>query len=67
MVLSTARHVIFISLDTTRPDHIGCYGNPWISTPNLDRLMASAVRFSNAYATVPLCAPCRAELAICSV
>lgn len=34
-----------------------------IQTPNLDRLMGQAVRFSNAYATVPLCAPCRAELA----
>jgi len=33
-----------------------------ILTPNLDRLMARGVRFSNAYATVPLCAPCRAEL-----
>ncbi|MFV0493379.1 MAG: sulfatase-like hydrolase/transferase [Pseudorhodobacter sp.] len=34
-----------------------------IQTPNLDRFMENAVRFSNAYATVPLCAPCRAELA----
>jgi arylsulfatase A-like enzyme len=34
-----------------------------IQTPNLDRLMGEGVRFSNAYATVPLCAPCRAELA----
>ena len=34
-----------------------------IETPNIDRLMARGVRFSNAYATVPLCAPCRAELA----
>lgn len=34
-----------------------------ISTPNIDRFMAEGVRFSNAYATVPLCAPCRAELA----
>ncbi|GAB5448376.1 sulfatase-like hydrolase/transferase [Gymnodinialimonas sp.] len=34
-----------------------------IQTPHLDRLMAEGVRFSNAYATVPLCAPCRAELA----
>ncbi|MEM9967907.1 MAG: sulfatase-like hydrolase/transferase [Pseudomonadota bacterium] len=33
-----------------------------IQTPNLDRFMAKAVRFTNAYATVPLCAPCRAEL-----
>jgi arylsulfatase A-like enzyme len=34
-----------------------------IKTPNLDRLMARGVRFANAYATIPLCAPCRAELA----
>ncbi len=34
-----------------------------IQTPNLDRFMAGAARFTNTYATVPLCAPCRAELA----
>lgn len=34
-----------------------------IRTPNIDALMAEGVRFANAYATVPLCAPCRAELA----
>ena len=34
-----------------------------ISTPNIDRFMSEGVRFANAYATVPLCAPCRAELA----
>lgn len=34
-----------------------------IETPNIDRLMNRGVRFENAYATVPLCAPCRAELA----
>ncbi|NKX43558.1 sulfatase-like hydrolase/transferase [Roseicyclus persicicus] len=34
-----------------------------IRTPNLDRFMARAARFTNAYATVPLCAPCRAEIA----
>lgn len=34
-----------------------------IRTPNIDRFMARGVRFANAYATVPLCAPCRAELA----
>ncbi|RMA41703.1 sulfatase-like hydrolase/transferase [Rhodophyticola porphyridii] len=34
-----------------------------IETPNLDRFMRRGARFTNAYATVPLCAPCRAELA----
>ncbi|MFV0292084.1 MAG: sulfatase-like hydrolase/transferase [Paracoccus sp. (in: a-proteobacteria)] len=34
-----------------------------IQTPNIDCLLASGVRFANTYATVPLCAPCRAEVA----
>ena len=34
-----------------------------IKTPNIDRFMSEGVRFKNSYATVPLCAPCRAELA----
>lgn len=34
-----------------------------IQTPNIDRLMAEGTRFANAYATIPLCAPCRAEVA----
>lgn len=34
-----------------------------IHTPNIDRFMAEGARFANAYATVPLCAPCRAEVA----
>ena len=38
------------------------FGIP-IQTPNLDRFLNRGVRFSNTYATVPLCAPCRAELA----
>ncbi|PWK59621.1 sulfatase-like hydrolase/transferase [Roseicyclus mahoneyensis] len=38
------------------------FGLP-IQTPNLDRFMGQAARFTNAYATVPLCAPCRAEVA----
>ncbi|MBS0563699.1 MAG: sulfatase-like hydrolase/transferase [Proteobacteria bacterium] len=37
------------------------FGIP-ILTPNIDRLAAMGARFANAYATVPLCAPCRAEL-----
>ncbi|MEM6477681.1 MAG: sulfatase-like hydrolase/transferase [Pseudomonadota bacterium] len=34
-----------------------------IQTPNIDRIMKAGVTFSNTYATVPLCSPCRAELA----
>lgn len=34
-----------------------------ISTPNIDRLLLGGVRFENAYATIPICTPCRSELA----
>ena len=40
-----------ISLDTTRRDHLGCYGNEWIRTPNLDRLAAESILFTR-YGTV---------------
>ncbi len=48
--------VIIIS-DSFRRDHLGCYGNTWIRTPNLDRLASEGVVFDQAYtasyATVP--------------
>lgn len=37
------KHVVFISLDTTRADHFGFYGNPTVKTPNLDRLASEAI------------------------
>lgn len=42
-----ARHVILISLDTTRPDHLGCYGNEWIQTPSLDALARESILFTD--------------------
>ena len=36
-------------LDSLRRDHVGCYGNDWIRTPNIDALAAEGVRFTNAY------------------
>lgn len=57
-----ARHVIFISLDTTRPDHLGCYGNPWISTPHLDRLASESIRFAHYMTVVPTTLPSHTSL-----
>jgi choline-sulfatase len=42
---------------------MGCYGNPCVKTPNLDRLAAGGVRFDNAYCNSPICVPSRAALA----
>ena len=58
----TPKHVIFISLDTTRPDHLGCYCNSWISTPCLDRLATESILFSNYMTVVPTTLPSHTSL-----
>jgi arylsulfatase A-like enzyme/tetratricopeptide (TPR) repeat protein len=50
-------NLLFITLDTTRSDILGCYGNSTIETPNIDRLAVGGVRFENCYSPVPLTLP----------
>lgn len=51
-------HVILISLDTLRRDHVGVYdASSGVSTPNLDDLARSATVFENAFAPVPFTLP----------
>jgi arylsulfatase A-like enzyme len=54
--------VILVTLDTTRPDRLGCYGNADIQTPNLDRLAREGVIFSRAIATGPTTLPTHASI-----
>jgi arylsulfatase A-like enzyme len=42
-------NIIIIVSDTLRRDHLGCYGNDWIRTPNIDRLAKESVVFDAAY------------------
>ena len=42
-------NVIVVITDSLRADHLGCYGNPWIRTPNIDRFAADATLFEQAY------------------
>ena len=44
-------NIILISLDTVRPDHLGCYGYQRNTSPAIDRLAADGVLFRNAYST----------------
>jgi arylsulfatase A-like enzyme/Flp pilus assembly protein TadD len=50
-------NVVLITLDTTRADHLGCYGYSRGKTPNLDALARDGVRFESVYAQVPLTLP----------
>lgn len=54
--------VVLVTLDTTRPDRIGTYGNAAIDTPNLDRLAAEGILFSNAVATSSTTLPTHASI-----
>ena len=54
---NTKPNVVLITLDTTRADHLGCYGDKSIQTPNLDGLAADGVRFARAYTVVPITLP----------
>jgi len=51
--LGPVRHVILISLDTTRKDHFGCYDNKWIRTPRVDALADESIVFSDYMTVVP--------------
>ena len=55
-------NVLFITLDTTRADHIGCYGYPLIKTPNIDGLAADGILFQNATAQCPLTLPSHSSM-----
>jgi len=55
-------NVVFILTDDQGPWAAGCYGNPEIRTPNIDRLAAEGVRFENFFCTSPVCSPARASL-----
>ena len=55
-------NVLFILSDDQGPWAAGCYGNPEIRTPNLDRLAATGTRFQDFFVATPVCSPSRATL-----
>ncbi len=55
-------NIIYIMADDMGYGDLGCYGSKRIKTPNLDRLAAEGIRFTNHYAGTSVCAPSRCSL-----
>lgn len=58
----SAPNLLLITLDTTRADHLGCYGFEQAATPNLDRLAREGIRFARVYAPAPLTLPSHSSI-----
>lgn len=54
---------LIITSDQHSKRVLGCYGNEFVKTPNLDQLAAEGVRFDAAYCNSPICVPARAAFA----
>lgn len=53
---------LFIITDQHRADHLGCYGNTVVQTPNIDGLAAQGTRWDRFYVANPICMPNRASI-----
>ena len=60
--LPTRPNILFLITDQQTSGALSCAGNPYVKTPNLDRLAARGMRFVKSYCTYPLCCPSRASL-----
>ncbi|MFT4094180.1 MAG: sulfatase-like hydrolase/transferase [Niabella sp.] len=55
-------NILWVTIEDTSPNFIGCYGNADARTPNIDRLAAEGVRFTNAFSTNTVCSPSRTTI-----
>ena len=54
-------NILWLIIEDAGPD-FGCYGNPDVHTPHLDRFAAEACAFRRAFATAPVCSPARSAM-----
>jgi arylsulfatase A len=55
-------NMVVILCDDLGYGDLGCYGNPTIRSPHLDRLARQGIRFTSCYAAAPVCSPSRAAM-----
>lgn len=55
-------NIVFVLVDDLGWMDVGVQGNPWYPTPNIDKLAAQGLRFTDAYSASPVCSPSRAAM-----
>lgn len=55
-------NLVFILIDDLGWTDLGCFGSPFYETPNIDRLAAQGMKFTQAYSACTVCSPTRASL-----
>lgn len=58
----TKPNIVFILADDLGWSDLGCYGNPFNNTPNIDKLAKEGIKFNQAYVASPVCSPSRASI-----
>tara|TARA_B100001750_G_scaffold246131_1_gene267546 strand:+ start:1456 stop:2880 length:1425 start_codon:yes stop_codon:yes gene_type:complete len=51
--MSKQPNILLLTIDSLRPDHLGCYGYQAVPTPAIDHLASSGIQFQNAYCQAP--------------
>ena len=59
--MADRRNILFINTDQHTWDAVSAYGNPYVLTPNIDRLHRNGTSFMRSYCADPVCAPARAS------
>ncbi|SVA45014.1 uncharacterized protein METZ01_LOCUS97868, partial [marine metagenome] len=57
----TLPNILWITSEDNGP-HLGCYGDTYAVTPNLDRFAKRSLRYTKASSTAPVCAPARTTI-----
>ena len=52
-------NILWLTCEDNNVNWVGCYGNPYAETPNIDRLASEGVQYMHCYANAPVCAPMR--------
>lgn len=55
-------NIVILMSDNHSWSHLGCYGDPVVKTPNIDKIAQQGIRFTNAFCAAPSCTPARASM-----